>query len=42
MWRLVAVVGALCGVAAVVLPGGAIRPDRPDTGLLLAACGLVR
>ncbi len=41
MVRPVAGVGALCGVVAVFLPGGAVRPDRPDTGVLIAAAGLV-
>jgi len=41
MWRLVAVLGAVCGVVAVFLPGGAIRPDRPDVGVAVVAGGLV-
>ncbi|MCT2585505.1 PQQ-like beta-propeller repeat protein [Actinophytocola gossypii] len=41
MVRLVAMVGAVGGVVAVLLPGGAARPDRPDTGVLLGAAALV-
>lgn len=41
MLRWVAVVGALGGLVAVLLPGGAVRPDRPDGDVLVGAVGLV-
>lgn len=41
MPRLVAIVGAVAGLVAVFLPGGAVRPDRPDADVVVGAVGLV-
>jgi outer membrane protein assembly factor BamB len=41
MVRAVAIAGAVGGVLAAALPGGAIRPDWPDTDVVLAAAGLL-
>ncbi|HEX2130143.1 MAG TPA: PQQ-binding-like beta-propeller repeat protein [Actinophytocola sp.] len=41
MVRLVATLGAVGGVVAVLLPGGAARPDRPDFGVVAGAAALV-
>lgn len=41
MVRLVATVGAVGGLVAIMLPGGAVRPDRPDVGVIIGAAGLV-
>lgn len=41
MVRLVTTVGAAGGAVAVLLPGGPVRPDRPDIEVLAGAVGLV-
>lgn len=41
MVRLVATVGAVGGAVAVLLPGGAVRPDRPDLEVVAGAVALV-
>ena len=41
MVRLVASVGAVGGAVAVLLPGGAVRPDRPDLEVITGAAALV-
>jgi outer membrane protein assembly factor BamB len=41
MPRTVLIFGAVAGLVAVFLPGGAVRPDRPDADVLVCAVGLV-
>ncbi|MEV7555856.1 PQQ-binding-like beta-propeller repeat protein [Amycolatopsis sp. NPDC089917] len=41
MGAVVAVLAAGCAVLAVVLPGGAVRPDRPDLEVALVAAASV-
>lgn len=41
MLRMVTTAGAVGGIVAVWLPGGAVRPDRPDLDVALGALALV-